>query len=90
MTDQPTAIAGAPSPQALAGLAVSAAILETLLRRGILDQTAVDVVLKDAGSYISALSTDFAPEIERDARVLLAQLGKVEKAVETDEAQPST
>ena len=90
MTDQPTAIAGAPSPQALAGLAVSAALLETLLRRGILDQTAVDIVLKDAGSYISAPSTDFAPEIERDARVLLAQLGKVEKAVETDEAQPST
>jgi hypothetical protein len=90
MNEQPTAIAGAPSPQALAGLAVSAAILETLLRRGILDQTAADVVLKDAGSYISALSTDFGPEIERDARVLLAQLGKVEKAVETDEAQPST
>ena len=90
MTDQPTAIAGAPSPHALAGLAVSAAILETLLRRGILDQTAVDVVLKDAGSYISALSTDFGPEIERDARGLLAQLGKVETAVETDEAQPGT
>jgi hypothetical protein len=60
MNEQPTAIAGAPSPQALAGFAVSAAILETLLRRGILDQTAVDVVIKDAGSYISALSTDFA------------------------------
>jgi hypothetical protein len=90
MTDQPTAMAGAPSPQALAGLAVTASILEALLRREILDQTAVHVILKDAGSYISALSTDFAPEIERDARRLLTLLGKVEKAVETDEAQPST
>ena len=50
-----------------------------------LNQTAVDIVLKDAGSYISALSTDLAPEIERDARRLLALLGRVEKTVETDQ-----
>lgn len=80
----------APSPQAMAALAVVASLIETLARRGVIDRAAVDDTLKDAASYAQALCADCAPETEREVQRLLKMIGQVgsqeARVAETEEA----
>jgi hypothetical protein len=74
--------------QALAGLAVSASLIEALLKRGIIDQADADTIIRDAASYVAAFSTDCEPAVEREAQRLLTLIGKAEQKVAVTEAPP--
>lgn len=73
---------------AVAGIAMSASLMEALLKRGVIEQTDVDAILKDAASYVDALCADGGLKVEREARRLLTQIGKVEHEVAATEAPP--
>ena len=77
-----------PAAQALAGLALSASLMETLVRRGVIEQAEVDSIVRDAASYVAAFCTDCGAEVEREALRLLAQIGKTGRDVTPDEAPP--
>ncbi len=77
-----------PAAQALAGLAMSASLVEALLKRGVLEQSDVDPIIRDAASYVTAFCTDCGPEVEREALRLLALIGKTERDVAASEAPP--
>ena len=79
---------GAPSPQALAALAVAASLMEALLKRGVIDRSAVDDTLKDAASYAQALCVDCSPELERGVQHLLKMIGQAEEQVADTEPAP--
>lgn len=74
--------------QALAGLAMSASLMEALLKRGIIEQKDVDPIVNDAASYVAAFCTDCAAEVEREAMRLLAQVGKAGRDVAPAEPAP--
>jgi hypothetical protein len=74
--------------QALAGLAVSAALMEALLKRGVIEQADVEPIISDAASYVAAFCSDCGPEVERDARQLLKLIGKAERDVAAPQAGP--
>jgi len=73
---------------ALAGLAISASLMEALLKRGVIEQADVDPIIGDAASYVAAFCIDCGPEVERDARRLLTLLGKAERDVAGPEPTP--
>lgn len=75
--------------QALAGLAMSASLMEALLKRGVLEQKDVDLIVADATSYVAAFCTDCAAEIEREAMRLLAQVGKAGRDVAPADPGPT-
>jgi hypothetical protein len=77
-----------PTAQGLAGLAMSASLMETLLKRGVIEQKDVDPIVADATSYVAAFCTDCGPEVEREALRLLAMIGKTHRDVVPDEAPP--
>ena len=74
--------------QGLAGLAVSASLMEALLKRGIIEQADADTIIRDAASYVAAFSTDCGPEVEREAQRLLTLIGKAEQEVAATEGPP--
>lgn len=73
---------------AMAGLAASASLMEALVKRGLIEQTDVDTIIKDAASYVDALCADCGLKVEREARRLLALIGKVEHEAAETEAPP--
>lgn len=77
-----------PASQALVGLAMSAALMEALLKRGVIGQEDVDPIIRDASTYVVAFCTDCGPEIEREAQRLLTQIGKTERDVPAPQAGP--
>jgi hypothetical protein len=79
--------APAPAAQALASLAVSAALMEALLKRGVIDQADVDPIMKDAGSYVAAFCTGCSPEVEREAQRLLTLIATAEREVRGPEPE---
>jgi hypothetical protein len=78
----------APNAQALAGLAMSASLMEALLKRGVIQQTDVDPIIHDAASYVAALCTECEAEVEREALRLLDLIGKTERDVAPVEPGP--
>jgi hypothetical protein len=73
-------MADAPSAQALTALAVVMSLLESLLKRGAIDQTAMDIIVRSAGTYAQALCADCSTEVEREVQQLLAVFGKTATA----------
>jgi hypothetical protein len=67
-----------PSAQALAALAAVMSLVEALFKRGVIDQPAVDTMLREAGTYAQALCVDCSHEVEREVQQLLAAIGKAE------------
>jgi hypothetical protein len=63
-----------PSPHGLAALAISASLVEALVKQGIIDQAAVEAILKDANPYAQALCIDCSPEVERETQRLLKEI----------------
>ena len=63
-----------PSPHGLAALAISASLVEALVKQGIIDQAAVEAILKDAHPYAQALCIDCSPEVERETQRLLKEI----------------
>jgi hypothetical protein len=82
------AITEAPSPQALAALAVVASLMEALSRRGVIDSIAVDDTLRDAASYAQALCADCPAEVERGVQRLLMMIGEAKAQVADTEGSP--
>ena len=76
-----------PAAQALAGLAVSAALMEALLKRGLIDQADVEPIMRDAGSYLAAFCTGSGAEVEREAQRLLTLIAKAEREVRGPEPE---
>src|SRR5262249_28235258 len=60
------AMAEAPSVQALTALAVVMSLVEALVKRGVIDQSALDATLKNAGTNAQALCADCSREVERE------------------------
>ena len=77
----------APAAQALASLAVSAALIEALVKRGVIDQADVDTIIRDAGSYVAAFCTGSGAEVEREAQRLLTMIAKAEREVRGPEPE---
>lgn len=71
----------APSPHGLAALAVSASLLEALLRQGAIDRATVEAILKEATTYAQALCIDCSPEVERETLRIVRLIGKPEEPV---------
>ena len=64
----------APSPHGLAALAISASLVEALVKQGIIDQATVEAILKEANLYAQALCIDCSPEVERETQRLLKEM----------------
>jgi hypothetical protein len=77
-----------PAAEALAGLAMSASLMEALLKRGVIEQQDVDPIIRDAASYVAAFCTDCGAEVEREALRLLALIGKTGRDVLPPETSP--
>jgi hypothetical protein len=77
-----------PAALALAGVAMSASLMEALLKRGMIQQEDVDPIIRDASSYVAAFCTDCGPGVEREAQRLLTLIGKSERDVEGPEPGP--
>lgn len=69
--------------QALAGLAISASLMEALLKRGVIEHADADTIVRDAASYVAAF-TDSGPE--REALRVLTLIGKPKRDVASDAA----
>ena len=69
-------MAEAPSAHAATALAVVMSLVDTLLKRGVVDHAAVDAMLKDALTYSQALCVDCSREMEREVRELLDAIGQ--------------
>jgi len=76
-----------PSAQALTAMAVVLALLEALLKRGVIDQAEVGIIVKDAGNYAQVLCTDCSQEVEREVQRLLDVVGT--EATHMDAAEPA-
>lgn len=72
----------------MAALAIVASLMEALLKRGVIDRTAVDDTLRDAMSYAQALCTDCPPEVEGGVQRLLRMIGQAQARVADTEAAP--
>ena len=77
-----------PSAQALAALAVVMSLVESLLKRGVVDQAAVDAILGDAITYAQALCSDCSAEVEREVQKFLKAIGKAAAEVAATETPP--
>ena len=75
--------------QAIAGLAMSAALMEGLLKRGLIEEADVGTILRDAASYAAAFCVEAAPEVERESLRLLALVTKAEQKVAATELPAS-
>ena len=69
-------MAEVPSTQALAALAVVMSLAEALLKRGVIDQSVVDAMLRDAGTCAQALCAEYSSEVEREVQHLVDGIGK--------------
>jgi ABC-type Fe3+-siderophore transport system permease subunit len=78
-----------PSAQAIAALGLAAALMESLVRGGLIDQEVIDAIVKDGASYVQALCTDCPPEVEPQALAILKLLGKPPAGVPPSEATAS-
>jgi hypothetical protein len=78
----------APAAKAFASLGMFAALVEALLKRGVLEPADVDAIIKDAVSYVAALCVESGPEVEREARRLLGLIGKAEQNIAETQAPP--
>ena len=65
------------SAQAVVALGIAASLVESLFRRGLIDQEAFDAIIKNAASYVQALCADCPPEVERQSHVILKELAKL-------------
>lgn len=74
--------------QALAGVAMSASLMEALLKRGVIEKADVEPIIRDAASYVAAFCTECSPEVEREARRLLTLIGKADQDVAPAEPAP--
>ena len=70
-------MAEAPSAHALTALAVVMSLMDALVKRGVIDHTAVDATLKDAGTYAQVLCADCSREVEQEVHRLLDEIAKV-------------
>ena len=77
-----------PAAQALASLALSASLIEALLKRGVIEQADADAIVRDAASYVAAFCTDSGPEVEREALRVLTLIGKSQRDVAVPQAAP--
>ncbi len=77
-----------PAAQALAGLAMSASLMEALLKRGVIEQADAEAIVRDAASYVTAFCTDSGPEVEREALRVLTLIGKSQRDVEVAQSAP--
>jgi hypothetical protein len=75
--------------QAFAGLAMSASLMEALLKRGLIEQADVDAIMGDAASNVAAFCTDRGPEVEREALQVLELIGKSLRDVVVPEPAPA-
>jgi hypothetical protein len=78
----------APSAQALTALAVVMSLVVALVKRGVIDQTALDATLKDAGIYAQALCVDCSREMEREVKRLLGEIGTTATQTAATETPP--
>ena len=62
------------SPHGLAALAISASLVEALVKQGIIDQATVEAILKEAKLYAQALCIDCSPDVERETQRLLMEM----------------
>jgi hypothetical protein len=60
---------------AVASVAVTAALLDALIKQGVIDQAGAKAAIKDAGAYVQALCVDCSPELERSTQRLLQLFG---------------
>jgi hypothetical protein len=63
-----------PSSHGLAALAISASLVEALVKQGIIDQATVEAILNEANLYAQALCIDCSPEVERETQRLLKEM----------------
>ena len=68
--------------QALAGLAVYASLMETLLERGITEQDDLGAITRDAATNVAGFCTALGAEVEREAQHLLTVIGNREEKVD--------
>ena len=67
------------SPHGLAALAISASLVEALVKQGIIDQATVQAILKEANLYAQALCIDCSPEVERETLRIVGLIGTPEE-----------
>ena len=77
-----------PAAQAIAGLALSSSLMEALLKRGMIEQTDAETIIRDAASYVAAFCIDAPPEIEREALRILKLIGSTERNVAVAQSTP--
>jgi hypothetical protein len=75
--------------QAFAGLAMSASLMEALLKRGLIEKADVAVIMRDAASNVAAFCTDRGPDVEREALQVLTLISKSLRDVVVPEPAPS-
>jgi hypothetical protein len=80
-------MAEAPSAQAVAALATVMSLVAALLKRGVIDQTAVDDALRDACKHGHALCGD-CREAEPEVQRLLDVIGETAAQIAATEAPP--
>ena len=81
-------MAEAPSVQALTALAVVMSLVEALVKRGVIDQSALDATLKNAGTNAQALCADCSREVEREVQRLVDEIGKTAAQAAATETPP--
>jgi len=81
-------MAEAPSAQALTALAVVMSLVESLLKRGVVDQAAVDTMLGDAATFAQALCSDCSAEVEREVQEFLNAIGRTATGAAATETPP--
>lgn len=83
-------VSAAPSPHAVAALALAASLLEALVKRGAIDRPGVDDMLRDAASYAQALCADCPSEVEGHVQRLLTMIGQAQAGVAETEVAAAT
>ena len=69
---------------AMASLAVTATLLDTLVKQGVIEKAVADAVIKDANCYVQALCVGCSPELERDTQRILQMFGKLPEQAATE------
>ena len=68
-------------PYALAGLAMTASLMDALLKRGMIDEAFVAAATKEAIAYAQALCTEWSPDVERETQRILQLVSQPKTAV---------
>jgi hypothetical protein len=73
---------------AMAGVTLTAALFDTLVKQGVIDQALAEATIKDAGAYVQALCVDCSPELERSTLRILQVFGKLPEQATSAAARP--